>query len=260
MSLDIYAGQLTRYYSGDWDTTTAQMAAANGIQYQTLTVGGNDTDDDAASAEDIRTAVNAWQDAIARGLTPALPMPLWDESNGNKYYTDQPGWEAMCALMLLQACQSLNRPMRKYVESGWDVFNEPAFKDAVAQKDTHSLLNDVTLWLPIDRSVIFKTVLPSGNDVTVSTVMLLKRELDELNNKLWQADDATIRSWRDNKYYVPVSEKPGLMKRLLAKINGSNKQEAEKYLTEDLAKCAFAMLYQAVHFAEAHKVPIVLDF
>lgn len=128
----------------------------------------------------------------------------------------------------------------------------------MSKKIANSLLSDVTLWLPIPDNAVFVTALPTGNEGSISTVSLLKQELEELNRQIWKADEATILSWRNDKYYVPVKQKEP--KLILGFIRRPNKTQKEKYRTEELAQCAYSMLYQAVRFAEEHKVPILLDF
>ena len=110
----------------------------------------------------------------------------------------------------------------------------------------------------IPDNAIFIAAYPTGNEGSISTVSLLKKELEELNRQLWKADEATILSWRNDKYYVPVKTKEP--KFILGFIRRTNKTPKEKYRTEDLAQCAYSMLYQAVRFAEEHRVPIVLDY
>ncbi|MDE7116424.1 MAG: hypothetical protein K2O56_08365, partial [Muribaculaceae bacterium] len=117
-------------------------------------------------------------------------------------------------------------------------------------------LYEVGLWLPIPDKAVLIAPYPTGDEGAISTVLLLKQELEELNRQLWHADEDTILSWRNEKYYVPVKLKDS--KRLFSFISG--KREKEKYRTEDLAQCAYSILYQAVRFAEEHQAPILLDY
>ena len=214
--------------------------------------------EDKTGIEQIREAVTEWADHIAANIDLPLPAPLWDETTECDYYTDKPDWEAFGALVMLQACLSLNRPLPEYVGSRWNAFKEPVVKEAAAQKIANSLLSDVALWLPIPDNAIFVTAYPTGNEGSISTVSLLKQELEELNRQLWKADEATILSWRNDKFYLPVKSKEP--KLLFGFIRRTNKTPKEKYRTEDLAQCAYSMLYQAVRFAEEHQVPILLDY
>lgn len=260
MGLDIYSGTLTRYYSRNWDTVVQELSEENGLKCVMTDGCGNEVqsiEDDAEIAE-VRDAVTIWADNIAANLRPPIPSPLWDETAECDYYTDNPDWEAFGALVMLQACVSLNRRLPEYVESGWNAFEDPVVKEAASKKIVNSLLSEVALWLPIPADVIFITDYPTGDKGSISTVSLLKQELEELNKQLWNADEATILSWRNDKYYVSVKQKkPNLILRF---IRRANKMPREKYRTEDIAQCAYSILYQAVRFADEHQVPIVLDY
>ncbi|NBH92325.1 hypothetical protein [Duncaniella muris] len=260
MGLDIYSGKLTRYYSRNWKTIVQQMSEGNGQKCVMTDGSGNEMKpvEDPSEIDQIRETVTRWIDNIATGIDQPLPSPLWDETSECAYYTDKPDWEAFGALVLLQACQSLNRPLPEYVENRWDALEDPIVKEAMSKKIVNSLLYNVDLWLPIPDNAIFIAAYPTGNEGSISTVSLLKKELEELNRQLWKADEATILSWRNDKYYVPVKTKEP--KFILGFIRRTNKTPKEKYRTEDLAQCAYSMLYQAVRFAEEHRVPIVLDY
>ena len=260
MGLDIYSGTLTRYYSRNWKTIVQQLSEENG-QKCVMTDGcGNEIKsiDDKAEVAQIRETVIGWAENIAASIEPPIPTPLWNETVECDYYTDKPDWEAFGALIMLQACVSLNRRLPEYVESGWNAFEDSVVKEAVSNQIVNSLLSDVALWLPIPDNAILITAYPTGDEGSISTVSLLKRELEELNQRLWKADEATILSWRNDKFYVPVKQKEP--KLLFGFIRRANKTPKEKYRTEDLAQCAYSMLYQAVCFAEEHQVPILLDY
>lgn len=260
MGLDIYSGTLTRYYSSNWENIVQQLSEENGYKCVMTDDHGNEikaTNDNAEIAQ-IRETLTMWANNIGANLHPPIPAPLWDETVDCDYYTDKPDWEAFGALVMLQAYVSLNRRLPEYVESGFNAFEDPIVEEAATKKIANSLLSEVALWLPIPDKTIFITAYPTGDEGAISTVSLLKQELDELNRQLWNADEATILSWRDDKYYMPVEQKkPNLILRF---IRRTNKTPKEKFRTEDLAQCAYSILYQAVCFAEEHKVPILLDY
>ncbi len=257
MGLDIYSGRLTPYYSGNWETLAQQLTDENGVEYTKMDDNGNEiqpVEDDSEIAQ-LRDALKVWADNFAANVNPPLSPPLWDEDTDCGYYTDKPDWEAYWALVTLTAYLSMKkRGWPEYIEVGWDALDDPVVKEAMSNKVPNSLLLNSDLWLPIPAKSIYATVLPTGDEGTISTVSLLKQELEELNEKLWKADEATILSWRDDKYYVPVKQKKSMFGFL------SKKKPKEKFRTEDLAKCAYSILYQAVHFAGKHNVPIVLDY
>ena len=260
MGLDIYSGTLTRYYSHNWENIVQQLSEEYGHKCVMTDGCGNEIKaiDDKSEIALIRETVTKWADNIAASTDPPIPTPLWDETSDCDYYTDKPDWEAFGALVMLQAYVSLNRRLPEYVESGWNAFEDPTVKEAASKKIVNSLLSEVALWLPIPDKAIFITAYPTGDEGSISTVALLKQELEELNRQLWNADEATILSWRNDKYYVPVKQqKPNLILGFIRRTKNASK---EKYRTEDLAQCAYSMLYQAVCFAEEHQVPILLDY
>lgn len=260
MGLDIYAGTLTRYYCRDWKNITQQLSEENGQKCVMVDGCGNEIkpEENEEVIEQIRDAVCQWIDNIAISIDQSFPSPLWDEKGEHDYFTDKPDWEAYGALIMLQACNLLGCPLPEYVESGWNAFNEPIVKKAMSQEFPSSLLSDVEVWLPIPGNIYFTTSLPNGNEATFSTVSMLKQELEELNHKIWKADETTILSWRNDTYYKPVPQKEP--KLLFGFIRRTNKTPKERYRTEELAQCAYSMLYQAVNFAAKHQVPILLDY
>ena len=261
MGLDIYAGTLTRYYSHNWKNKVQQIAEANG-QKCVMTDGlGNEIKpvEDNAEIMEIRAIICQWAEKLAAGLEQIgepMPHPLWDEINERDYFTDKPDWMAFGALLMFLACHMQNYPLPEYVENRWCAFDDPIVKKGKSKASDVSLLSDVTLWLPIPNESIFVTNLPNGDEAHVSTLLLLKQELEELNSQTWKADESTILSWRDDKYYIPVNRKES--KPLLGFL--FRKKQGDKYRTEELAQCAFSILYQAVNFAIEQDVPLLLDY
>lgn len=260
MGLDLYVGTLTRYYSRDWKNITQQLAEAKGLKCEMLDGCGNEIkpEQDKKVIEQIRDAVCQWADNLAANIEPPLQSPMWDEKGEHDYFTDKPDWMAYGALVMLQACRFLDSPLPEYVDTGWNAFDEPVVKKAMSQELPSSLLSDVSVWLPVPGKIYFAASLPNGNEVTFSTVEMLRQELDDLNQKMWEADEATILSWRNDKYYVPVAQKEP--KLILGFIRRKSKDQKERYRTEELAQCAYSILYQAVNFAAQQQVPVLLDY
>ncbi len=260
MGLDVYAGQLTRYYGRSWDTIVQQQAKETGVKCILTVVGGEEIKpvEDQNEIAGIRETISGWLNNVADGLNITQPRPLWDETKECGYYTDKPDWDAFNALIMLLSCCALKSPLPEFIEGGFCAYDEPVVKEAMEKGINSSLLSGVELWLPIDARMIFSGPNPNGDEASMSTVSLLKKELDDLNSQLWQADEATILSWRDDKYYFPVNiKKP---KPLFGIFLKKHKKSKAKYRTEDLAQCAFSVLYQAILFAQQNHVPILLDY
>ena len=258
MGLDIYTGTLTRYYCRDWKNISQQLSEEHGQKCVVLDRSGNEVKpiDNKDEIEQIHDMICQWIENLAVSLDQSQDSPLWDEKRELDYYTDKPDWEAYGALVMLCACNLLDYPLPEYIEIGWNVFDEPVVKKALSQEFPGSLLSNATIWLPIPKMISFVTTLPNGDEATFSTVEMLKYELEELNQKLWKADEATILSWRNELYYNPVKrKKAGLILGYICRV-----YPKEKYRTEELARCTYSMLYQAVRFADKHQVPIILDY
>lgn len=258
MGLDIYAGKLTRYYSRNWKNIVQLFAEENGQNCVMRDASGNEMKpvEDQAEIENIRDIVSNWADTFAVSIKPPLTPPLWDEKSDCGYFTDKPDWVAFGALVMLQACIELKKPLPEFVRNDWKFYDEPIVKQAMEQRIPNSLLMGTTHWLPIPDEAIYIAKLPTGNEGTISTVSLLKYELEDLNKQLWNADEDTILSWRNDKFYVPLNRKrPKLVLGFIQQF-----KKKDRYSTEELAKCAYSMLYQAVKFATENQCPIVLDY
>lgn len=258
MGLDIYAGKLTRYYSRNWKNIVQLFAEENGQNCVMRDASGNEMKpvEDQAEIENIRDIVSNWADTLAVSIKPPLTPPIWDEKSDCGYFTDKPDWVAFGALVMLQACIELKKPLPEFVRNGWNFYDEPIVKQAMEQRIPNSLLMGTTHWLPIPDEAIYIAKLPTGNEGTISTVSLLKYELEDLNKQLWNADEDTILSWRNDKFYVPLNRKrPKLVLGFIQQF-----KKKDRYSTEELAKCAYSMLYQAVKFATENQCPIVLDY
>ena len=263
MGLDIYAGSLTRYYNRDWDTIAQQYSETSGYKCVMLDGSGNEIlpQKDNEKVNEVREMMCQWRDYIVAGIDPSLPPQFWNENGEGAYFTDNPGWEAFGALILLHVCSLYDCPFPEYIGNGWCVYDEPVVKNAMEQDGASSLLSNISLWVSIPKKLIFTSASPTGEEETFSTIVKLRQELEDMNRKLWQADEATILSWRKDKYYEPIIEViEEEYKSFFGLIRKSRKIQKEKYRTEDLAQCAYSILYQAVKFAEEHHVPLILDY
>lgn len=175
MGLDIYSGKLVRYYSNNWETIVQQLSKEQGYECKITDILGRERKavEDCGEVSLIRKIVNGWIDNLASVIDPSLRKPLWDESAEDEYYTDKPDWGAYGALLMLQACSSLNLPLPEYVDGRWSAVNHPIVKEAKSKNTHNSLLKDATFWIPVQKELIMETALPSGAKATISTVPLL---------------------------------------------------------------------------------------
>ena len=110
MGLDLYAGTLTRYYSGQWETIVQQSGRATGERTFVLRPPGGLVDADPSRAQQ---QVLEWRSRVSRDLAGvnALPEPLdWPEDLEQPYFTDKPDWPCFGALVLLAAYTDAGEP------------------------------------------------------------------------------------------------------------------------------------------------------
>jgi hypothetical protein len=198
MGLDIYVGSLTRYYAGDWETVIQKYARETGTPLQV--VRPNQTEEEIADKETIRADVIQWRSGLSEGLKGHLSQPLdWDESDSSPYFTDKPAWDGYSSLLLWAAYlehPELTKPKRALDDwTGNEAFRrstEENFKTAFP-----TLLLNTEIWLPVDFTFTFAADDVGGNTVRFGSAVSLRRELDEINLRTWNADAATLATWRD---------------------------------------------------------------
>lgn len=253
MGLDIYAGTLTRYYTRNWKTSVQKWGEEHGMQVNI--VRPEEQNVELAPAEEILEGVTGWRDQIIAALADALTeKPFWNEDNDiTPYYTDKPDWDAVEALMLYVCCRAVGEAVPQTVSKNFDVYKQPVYKRFMEKKQNVISLFDSDGWyLPIRDSFMFKALLPTGDERVISTVGMLKNELEEINSLEWKADEETILSWNTEEGYPTDA------------LYGSGRVEfIEKhteYDTISLAKFAFSILWQAVKHSESYGTLIIYDF
>ena len=256
MGLDIYAGTLTRYYSGNWKLITQQIAEQSGMSFSIRTPEGELTSiSNPEEIKDIQNCIQEWQSFLLDSTPDEYKEIMWEDNMQKGYFTDKPGWEAWTALSIFQYATILNKPFPETISS--DTMLEcPLLKEG-EEKGIQSSLMKVQLWLPLEHSYMFSFVDPRNQDTKLATISFLEDELNDLNEATWKADEKTILSWRNDEYYIPVKENSNFLKRLFQK---KEEKKCPVYNTESLAKCAYSILYKAVKFAKENKVPIVWDY
>lgn len=257
MGLDLYAGTLTRYYSGNWKTVVQQWAEEHGYSFKRVTSAGEEHLEEKIDPEEVCRGMEQWRDFILNALTQAGQKNCtpWPEDNERPYYTDKPDWEAWAALQLYAACRYYGQPLPGTIRKNASFADFPIAKRVAEDEELQwSLFLGAEMWLPMEAPLAFQGPMPTGDSVIISTVGLLRRELEDINQKGWNAGAETIRRWSTEEGYPADAVMPD--GRPLTKADIAENTE---YGTESLAKYAFSMLWQAVDFSDAHQVPILLD-
>ncbi len=234
MGLDVYVGALTRYYAGQWETLAARTCHENGIPFET--VRASNPSDAVTDPAEIEPVVTMWREGLSRSLQ--LPEPLaWPEGMASPYFTDKPDWDGFAGLLLWAAYEeqpSLSMPVN-YLRHFED---DPAFKASTANGFKSRYMDVLTceLWLPGDCNISFRAEDVTGGSVWMAFSNDLLTALADLNQRIWRAADAEIRSWR----------------------GGELPHEGGSF--EDQAKFGFSIIYELATAAVRHGLPMKLDY
>src|SRR6266568_7343604 len=151
MAFDVYVGTMTRYYRHEWENVTQKSAREQGMKYHKISPeGGKARAPPEASV--IRGAVKSWCAGLSRALQQHGVAPVqWDEGQTQPYFTDRPGWDGYCALLLWEAYSEQPELIApRNVPESWA--DDPAFVRSTSN-DFKSRYNSVllpALWLPVE--------------------------------------------------------------------------------------------------------------
>lgn len=263
MGLDIYAGPLTRYYAGDWQTIIQRIGAEQGMEVHVVRPGDplpktqpmgpigriltklglrSDPPADAPERPDnaeVQELVTAWRDTIVNSLRPHMPgAKPWNESMEADYDTDKPDWDGLGAVILWAAyaeCSDLSPP----TEPGRDWQDDPAFARMANENGGerfNALLRNCEVWLPLDIPGTFEGPLPNEHVVAFGSVPALRRQLESLNESTWNIElNGDVQTAFDS---LP----------------------APRDAFEETARFGFAILYRLTRFADENETPMLLDY
>ena len=270
MGLDIYAGTLTRYYSGNWKTQAQQFAEANGMGFSVTRPNdeNEETEDEEITPEEVCQIVSQWRDQVVAVIEKNSQKPksffdrlkkntaslsVWEENNEKDYYTDKPDWDGYGALLLVAAARIYNEEIPEPFPEEWS--SHPLIERAMGDNNTvnWSLLHEISMWLPYETEIILDGMSPNDNQISISTAGNLLNELNKINEMCWKADEETILSWRETEGY-------GVGTKFASTEDVEFYNKAEQLYTESEAKLAFSIFYRAAKYSLENKVPILLDY
>jgi hypothetical protein len=252
MGLHVYVGSLTRYYTGDWETTVQRLGREHGVPVRVVRPGETPGltqrlfgalarlfgDSEPATPPpdpaQVRQTVVEWRERIAASQPAMTSMLAWNEEATVPYFTDKPDWHGYSSLLLWAAYEEhpdLVRP--ETATSDWS--NDPAFQRST-RKDSGTRYPHLVLprwWLPTDFAAVFTAQDLRGNEVVFGSAARLLAELEELNRRTWRAADAALDRWRG---------------------------EAEPTNLEQGARHAFAIFRDLARKALEHRLVMKLDY
>lgn len=230
MGLDVYVGSFTRYICHDWQTVL-QSAGAVVLRAD---------DQESADPDTVRELVLDWR----RRLNTAMPDGGhldWDESAWSPYYTDKPGWDAFGSLLMWAAYSEhprLKRPTQFVghweADTAYQTSNGKGWKNPFPTRYPN-LLKGCEWWLPGRLPGVLQLPDMAQNPRIVGSSRDLLQELDELNERTWQADGETVAAWAQE-----AAPPEGAM--------------------EEGARFCFALLRSLVGNAVAGRLPMMLDY
>jgi hypothetical protein len=204
MGLDVYVGPFSRYYAGAWETIVQQYGRESGLSVEIIRpqqpkaglfsrilglLTGRERRADPAAA------VSSWMAGLSR-YSPAGKSFQWSDRPDGEYFTDKPAWDCYGALVLWAAYDEAQTSTYPVTSQHWD--QDPIFTAAVANPSGRyrHLVGNTEIWLPGEFDPPFSGPTPSGETAVFGSNRRLLRELEELNQRTWQASASDLESWR----------------------------------------------------------------
>ncbi|MEP6754412.1 MAG: hypothetical protein ABJA67_02840 [Chthonomonadales bacterium] len=236
MSLDIYVGPLTRYYTGDWENVLARHCRENGIQYNVLRTTP-DTPDPITEPAEVRELVHGWRSLTEANLSEHLSSGLsWPEEADGPYFTDRPNWEGYAGLLLLAAHTEFpDFAMPNRLPSEWD--EDEAYLAAMTPDigSRFSSVYNVQLWLPCPFAFTFQAEDGPGNDTWMGSSFALRDQLCLLNDETYKGSTDNLARWMKEGF-----------------------SETDSF--ETCARFGLSMFLHLAQLSVKHRLPMKLDF
>jgi hypothetical protein len=196
LGLDVYVGTLTRYYAHDWESVVQRAAREMGLALQ---IDCADASETPAEPTEIEPLILAWRDGLNASLAAHVPSPVvWREGMAPPYFTDKPAWDCYSALLVWAAHEEhAGLPLPTIAPEDWTT--DLAVRRSQAEGFTSrygQLLYGPELWLPCDFAFTFRAPDPTETEVVLGSTRALARQLDELNNRTWNASADSLSKWR----------------------------------------------------------------
>jgi hypothetical protein len=248
MGLDLYAGPLSRYHTGAWETVVQRYCRENGV---TLNMVYAQTPPRLPRFL-APAIVRGWRHFLRRRFS--LTGLKWPESEVGDYWTDKPGRECLNAL-LLAAAYAEHPEFIPPENPPDDCETDPAYR-ASSQNYLQSLIAvlECQMFLPSDENFLVAARDAAGMERAVTSTANLELALDRVNAAHWQAEETQFEKWSRRG---PVAQG-----RLGNEDDETAPDEASMPpatpFTQN-AQLGFALYREALKFSRTHNVPIVTD-
>lgn len=153
---------------------------------------------DAAEAARLVPGVERWREDLRAGVADKVSAQLyWDEGAdvACEADLDTSGWDALRLFALYAEHSELEWPDTVppllELDSAWRGDSEQKFA-----RSLYGQLLACELWLPGEFPVTVRAPRPDGENVEIGSLTVLDDQLQWLNQRTFQADAETVRSWR----------------------------------------------------------------
>lgn len=259
MGLDLYAGPLTRYYSGDWQTEMQRLGAL--IVY---------TDGRAPwiGREEAKAKVERFHSRLAEKLAPYdYVLPEWNEAAGDDYATVKPDHRGREAL-LLWAAYIHRRDLKRPFDAPADVSTDKAYRESMGEVkyyEPHLLTLDAEIFVPAEADFALAVEAPLGGEKLVSSAQSLMNTLMWINEHSWNADSGQSDLWLERglphdevfEFRVDSDGAGSPLQKILSFAR--RKVWAPKDRLQQAAQYGFAAYKRMLRFSLDNNVPIIAD-
>ena len=189
MGLDLYAGTLTRYYTGQWETIIEQLRGAEDKPVFVMRPPGSLIDDKPA---EVQRRILEWRAKLERdlGAVGALADPFdWPETMDQPYFTDKPDWNCFGAMILLAACTEAGVSPPDVMPTSWAAhraLQQMESRTGSAADALYPHLFFVEMWFPVSRMAVLDTGSPLIKPMRIASLPWLVSHLQDLNRRTFQ--------------------------------------------------------------------------
>lgn len=264
VGLDLYAGTLTRYYSGQWLTTVQRVAQEVGMPCEIVYASGRPP---WLQPEEASSAVRAFCHALSTRWGARFKCfeqpPSWNERADAPYQTEKPDHDGIRSLVMVAAYlerPDLTRPVVPDDEP------DPACAEAVQRGYYmgNMAVLECHLFLPGNANYLIVAEDPLGAERFTTSIGILRGALDDVNARAWQASPEVIGSWYE-RGLIRFGPTQTVVQVEVDSAAGRVRQETTEERTEVYdqiehnAQYALACLYRLCDFAVARDLPIIVD-
>jgi hypothetical protein len=260
MGVDIYAGPFCRYYAEDWEL--AVVSATKGSDVIVNVVRPYRIFPTSSDRSVIKTAVLEWRDAINSKIVEAdLESEYWKENYNDEYRTEKINEDGINALRIA-AAYSLH-PSIDWPEKIPDDIDEDFYIKRFSDYQTDDVASRIELaiefqvWVPINFSgFLSKPLMPNGHGCFIGSVDILCHALNQINLRIWNADEAEIGSWLRRG---PLG-KGGHIDLATKNFDPAPQPSADGLsYVQHMAQFGFSVFHHLANWARVNRQPMILD-